>query len=77
MERLGDLLALYQVLPGTVSTNDSDLELTLTVTPKPGGATVVRADDGSVTIHGLDLRASASDASGNDASADLRTGREA
>ena len=76
MERLGDLLALYQELPGPVSTRDSDLELTLTVTPSPGRATVIHADDGAVTIHGLDLFASANDASA-DTGRDLRTGREA
>jgi len=73
MERLGDLLARYQELAGPVATTDTDLGLTLRAAPDPRATTVVRADDGSVTIYGLTLSA-ASSAAQNSASSDDSAG---
>lgn len=57
MERTADLLAVHQELDGPVSSTDSDLGLTVHAAPEPGAVTVVHADDGSVTVHGLRLTA--------------------
>src|SRR6185436_3448664 len=59
LEHLGDLFARYQDLPGPVTVTDTDLELTVFVTPVAGAATVLRADDGAVTIDNLMVRISA------------------
>ena len=53
LEHLGDLLARYQRRPGPVTVTDPDLELTVHVTPLAGAATVLRADEGAVTIDDL------------------------
>jgi len=55
LDRVADLLAVHQELDGVVDSADSDLGLLLVADPDPAASTVVHADDGSVTVHGLRL----------------------
>lgn len=58
MDRVGDLLAIHQIFSEPVTSTEGDLGLVLTATPTPT-ATVLHATDGTVTVHGLALYASA------------------
>lgn len=55
LERVADLLAVHQELDGTVDSGDSDLGLLLVAEPDAAALTVVHADDGAITVHGLRL----------------------
>lgn len=55
LERLADLLACFQELSEPAVSVDADFGFELYAVPDPSRTTVVRADDGIVTIHGLVL----------------------
>lgn len=55
--QLGRLLAVHQTLEGTVAEVDHDLDLTVHASPSSAASTVLHADDGATTVHGLRLRA--------------------
>ena len=57
LERLADLLAINQKLDGPVESVDTDLGLVLRAEPSEE-FTVIRSDDGTLTIDGLVLRTS-------------------
>lgn len=55
LDRLGELLAVEQEFTTAVTSTDTDLGLTLCAVPDDTAATVVHSDDGTTTIHGLQL----------------------
>lgn len=56
LDRLGDLIAIDQVLSGPATSTDTDVNLIITATPTQG-RTVIHCTDGELTVHGLALRA--------------------
>jgi uncharacterized protein (TIGR02677 family) len=64
LDRLADLLACCQELTEPAESIDSDLGFALRAVPAPGVTTVVRADDGVITVEALWLTVSALNASG-------------
>ena len=55
LERVADLLARFQELSEPAQSVDSDLGFELRIAPDPSRNTIIHADDGIVTIHGLVL----------------------
>ena len=73
LDQLGNLLAIHPELSAATTTTDSHLDLALTVTPEPGGSTVIHGADGNLTIHDLLVHVTVSTAD-----TDIQTGsREA
>ncbi len=55
LDRLAYLLAVAQDLTGPATSTDTNLRLTLVAEPRDGEATVLHADDGTLTVYGLRL----------------------
>ena len=62
LDRLADLLASFQELTEPAESIDSDLGFALRAEPQPGVTTVVRSDDGVLTVEALWLTVSALEA---------------
>lgn len=58
LDRLGDLLAIAQDLTRPATSTDSDLGLVLSAVPDSTAVTVIHADDGTTSVHGLRLAVS-------------------
>ena len=56
LDRLGDLIAIDQVLSGPATSTDTDVNLVVTATPVQG-RTTIHCPDGDLTVYGLELRA--------------------
>jgi hypothetical protein len=62
LDRLADLLSSFQELTEAAESVDSDLGFVLRAEPRPGATTVVRSDDGVLTVEALRLTVSALEA---------------
>lgn len=63
LDRLGDLIAIDQVLSGPATSTDTDVNLVVTATPVQG-RTTIHCPDGDLTVYDLELRADPANTTG-------------